>query len=47
MLWPSPPIRKILLPKNSEAPPSPIATPLKNPSKLKADDPPNEEDSPN
>ena len=47
MLWPSPPIRKILLPKNSEAPPSPIATPLKNPSKLKADDPPNDEDSPN
>ena len=34
------------MPKNSEEPPSPIATPLKNPSKLKADDPPNEEDSP-
>ena len=47
MLDPSPPRRKIRLPENSSDPPSPTATPLKNPSRSNAAAPPKFDDSPN
>ena len=47
MLEPSPPIKKIRFPENSCDPPSPTATPLKNPSSSNASSPPKSVDSPN
>ena len=47
MLSPSPPMINILFPKNSDEPPSPLATPLKKPSRLNAEGPPKVEELPN
>ena len=47
MLDPSPPSKKIRFPENSCEPPSPTATPLKNPSRLNAAAPPKLDESPN